>query len=80
MRGAATRDQHLIRAAQAVAYSVAVLTGCAVNNAKKMPSFAKAFPDTRGGHHKRQSQQQDVRNFEQWLAIADARNPGKALQ
>ena len=84
MRGAATRDQHLIRAAQAVAYSVAVLTGAAINNPKKMPSFNKAFPDGKAGAARVQTTTEATANLNAWANAINAyhlsRNPGKALQ
>ena len=38
-----------LRAQQAVAYTHAQLAGVAVNNPRKMPRFAKVFPDPRRG-------------------------------
>ncbi len=84
MRGAATRDQHLIRAAQAVAYSVAVLTGSAINNPKKMPSFDKAFPDKAAGSPKVQTEAETAANLNAWTSAINAyhqsRNPEKVMQ
>ena len=45
LKGAARRVARDLRLQQAVAYSQAQLLAVAIHAPKKMPSFAKAFPD-----------------------------------
>ena len=45
--GADARALRDLRVQQQMAYSTAVLIGCAVNNPKRFPKFQKAFPDAR---------------------------------
>jgi hypothetical protein len=64
--GANDRALRDLRTDQRIAYSTAVLVAIAVNNAKKLPSFDKAFPD--GTPKPPMTGQQMMQSMKAWTA------------
>lgn len=74
MRGVQDRIKRDLRLAQQLAYSSAILNTFAVNNPKKMPSFAEAFPD--GSKKQAMTPDQMMTAMERWTVRIAAQKQG----
>lgn len=73
MAGAAARDRARADLSKGLTYTLAQLSGIAMRDPKRMPAYAKVFPDPDRGAGRTQTADAMVASLDAWAAMANGR-------